>query len=164
MRHRLMFSIRSWLQKSSLLVVLGLGLVAVTGCDSAGQSQTQTEETESTASLDTVMATGTFDGKEGISTSGTYEIGQADEDLILVLTEDFQTETGPDLYVVLSPKEADDATGNNVLAGSAQRIHSLRALSGEQRYDLADDLDVDSFSSVAIQCVQFSHLYGAADL
>lgn len=164
MLYRIMFFSRPSLQPFCLLVVLGLGLVSVTSCDSVGQSQTQTDEMGSTASPDTVLATGTFEGKEEISTSGTYEIGRSDEDLVLTLSENFQTQSGPDLYVVLSPKAVDDATGDNVMEGAAQRIDSLHALSGEQHYDLADDLNLESFNSVAIQCVQYSHLYGAADL
>jgi len=158
----------SALQKSCLLIFLGLGLAAAVGCDTAGpsQSQTETDEMKSNAPPDTVLTTGTFEGKEGISTSGTYEIGYSGEgeDLVLVLDEDFQTESGPDLYLVLSPKGPDEANGDNVLDGSAKRIDSLRSLQGKQRYDSADDLDLGTFNSVAIQCVQFSHLYGVAEL
>lgn len=157
-----MSSTFSLLPQTCLLIAVGLGLVAAAGCDTAGQ--TQADEMDSSASLDTVMVTGAFEGKEGISTSGTYEIGRSGEDLILAFKESFQTESGPDLYVVLSPKGTEEAAGDNVLDGSAKRIRALRALEGKQRYDLKDDLGLASFNSVAIQCVQFSHLYGVAEL
>lgn len=154
----------SQVQKASILFALCLQFAAMTACDTVGQTQMQTDDTASVAPLDTVWAEGTFEGKEGINTSGTYKIGQSDENLVLELSDDFETESGPDLFVVLSQKEAAEATGANVLEGSAHRVDSLRALTGKQQYDLADTLDLESFHSVAIQCIRYSHLYGIADL
>ena len=157
-----MLHARFFVEKLCLLLVLALGLAVGAGCDAAGQSQTNTSMTS--ASLDTVITDGMFKGKEQISTSGTYDIGRSGQDLMLRLKEDFQTESGPDLYVALSPKASGKATGNNVMDEPAIRVDSLRALEGAQLYDLPDDLDLTVFNSVAIQCVQFSHLYGVAKL
>ncbi|MFB6231050.1 MAG: DM13 domain-containing protein [Salinibacter sp.] len=141
----------------ALTFALGCGVVG-----SQGEAETRTENEE--ARLDTVLAEGSFEGKEGIETSGTYQIGRSGSDLKLVLGEDFQTETGPDLYVVLSPKRPGEATGENVMDGSAVRVDTLSSLTGKQTYDLQDGRDLKPFDSVAIQCIQFSHLYGAAEL
>lgn len=121
-----------------------------------------TDKTE--ARLDTVLAEGSFEGKEGIETTGTYRIGRTGTDLRLVLQDGFQTEAGPDLYVVLSPQGPEEAAGQNVMNGAALRVDSLRSLSGPQTYDLRDDLQLRRFASVAIQCIEYSHLYGTAGL
>ena len=69
----------------------------------AGYGQTMKEKPE-------VVATGRFTDKEGQHTSGTYRIERVEEDLRLVLSDDFKTDKGPDLHVVLSPTTALDAT------------------------------------------------------
>lgn len=140
-----------------------LALVLVLGCGIVG-SQDKAGTEKDGASLDTVLVRGSFQGKEGIKTSGSYRIGRSGPDLKLVLGEDFQTESGPDLHVVLSPKSPGDATGENVTSGAATKVAPLRSLKGQQAYDLQDDLDLKPFDSVAIQCIQFSHLYGVAKL
>ncbi|MFB6273584.1 MAG: DM13 domain-containing protein [Salinibacter sp.] len=139
----------------TLMLLLGCGLLG-------GQENPGTAKDD--VRLDTVLVKGTFVGKEGITTTGSYRIGRTGSDLKLVLGEDFRTEKGPDLYVVLSPKTRDEATGENVMEGAAVRVHALRSLKGQQVYDLADDLDLKPFNATAIQCIQFSHLYGAAPL
>ena len=141
----------------ALTLALGCGLAT-----SQGGAKTKTEKEE--VRLDTVLAEGSFEGKERIETSGTYQIGRSGSDLKLVLGEDFQTESGPDLYVVLSPEGPGEATGENVMDGAAVRMDTLDALEGGQTYDLQDGRDLKPFDSVAIQCIQFSHLYGAAEL
>lgn len=140
-----------------------LALVFVLGCGFVG-SQKEAQVEDEDARLDTVLVEGTFDGKEGITTSGSYRIGRNGDDLTLVLEDDFQTEDGPDLYVVLSPISPEEATGENVMEGAALKIDSLRSLAGRQTYDLAEEQSLDTFESVAIHCIQFSHLYGVAEL
>lgn len=114
--------------------------------------------------VDTVLAEGPFQGKEGIETAGSYQIERTGTDLKLVLGKDFQTESGPDLFVVLSPKTPGEAAGKNVMEGTALKVDSLRSLEGKQTYDLRDNLDLEPFGSVVIQCIKFSHLYGAAEV
>lgn len=147
-----------------LLLALALFLsVGVLGCQGVDPEKTERDPTEEEgARLDTVLAEGSFGGKEGIETAGSYRIGRAGTDLKLTLQNDFQTESGPDLYVVLSPTSPEEATGENVMDGAALRVDSLRSLGGQQTYDLQDDLALEPFASVAIHCVQFSHLYGTA--
>lgn len=148
---------------SSVLPVPLFALILVLGCGLAGSSGEAVSEEEE-AQPDTILAKGSFDGKEGIETSGAYRIERADGDLKLVLAEDFQTESGPDLFVVLSPHSPEETTGENVLDGAAVTVDSLRSLGGRQTYDLRDDLNLEPFDSVAIQCIQYAHLYGAAAL
>lgn len=155
-------------EPTSPAILLALALFFCVGAfGSLGEDLAKTETALTKAEgipLDTILAEGSFQGKEGIETAGSYRIGRAGTDLKLILQEDFRTETGPDLYVALSPKHPEEAVGENIMEGVALRVDSLRSLRGRQTYDLEDDLDLAPFASVAIQCIQFSHLYGIAEL
>ena len=124
----------------------------------AGYGQAMKEKPE-------VVATGRFTDKEGQHTSGTYRIERVEEDLRLVLSDDFKTDKGPDLHVVLSPTTALDATNDNALAnGTALVVAQLTAFAGAQTYDLPDDTDLAPYKAVLIHCIQYTHLFGAAPL
>lgn len=112
---------------------------------------------------DTVLARAMFVDKGGQSTDGFYRIERtAAGDLRLVLENDFQTDAGPDLHVLLSPLPVDEAGNGNANGPGARIVAPLMHTSGGQVYDLPDDLPLASFQSVLIHCVQFSHLFGAA--
>ncbi len=108
-----------------------------------------------------LFAEGQFVNKGGQETSGTYRLERAGEYRRLLLENDFQTNDGPDLHVVLSPTAVADAGNDNVMEGAAI-IDSVSALQGKQVYYLADSLQIEDYRSVLIHCVEFSHLYGAA--
>lgn len=79
------------------------------------------------------------------------------------LTNDFRTDDGPDLHVLLSPTGAAKAESENTMAGGgAVVLGSLEALSGAQMFDVPDTLRLDRYRSSLIHCVKFTHLYGAA--
>jgi len=142
--------------------VLVAGLLAIgllSGCQNTEPDQPASEPAEAD-----VVATGSFVDKGGQHTSGTYRIERADGDLRLVLSDDFATDEGPDLHVVLSPTAVEDAENETAMAEGATVVALLGALSGGQTFDLPDELDVAQFRSVVIHCVQFTHLYGAAPL
>jgi hypothetical protein len=108
------------------------------------------------------IAHGSFVDKGGQQTSGSYRILRAGDDLRLVLSEDFRTDEGPDLHVILSPTVVEEAVNENALAEGAEVVGLLESFAGEQVYDLSVALDVLQYRSVLIHCVEFSHLYGAA--
>jgi hypothetical protein len=152
-----------------LLVVAFLlaGCADTSDSDPAPAERTQaTAQPESTqVAPDTVLAMGRFADKGGQQTAGAYRITRTGGDLRLVLADDFATDDGPDLHVVLSPTGAEAASSENATAGGEARVITLLdTLSGAQQYDLPDDLDLRPFQSVLIHCVQYSHLYGAAPL
>ena len=111
------------------------------------------------------IATGRFVSKGGQETTGTFRIVRVEDDLRLMLDDDFVTDEGPDLHVILSPTKTATASGDNAMADeTAQVVAPLSSLSGAQQFDLPDDIDLRSFQSVLIHCIRFSHLYGAAPL
>lgn len=112
-----------------------------------------------------VVAEGTFAGKEGVDTSGSFYVERLDDGALrLVLAPDFRTEAGPDLHVVLAPTTAEAAHHDNALADGAVIVGRLARSSGKQQYDLRDDTPLDAFRSVLIHCIEYSHLFGAAPL
>lgn len=109
------------------------------------------------------LSQGQFANKGGQETSGTYRLERVGEYRRLVLEDDFQTNDGPDLHIVLSPTPPADAGNENVMDEAAV-LDSLSALQGKQVFYLADSLQIDDYQSVLIHCVEFSHLYGAAPI
>jgi hypothetical protein len=147
----------SWTAHWSLAFIT-VAVVSMVGCDWA---ETKTPSAKDT----TVVAQATFDGREGETASGGYQMVRLDEqDLRLVFRKDFSVSDGPDLYVVLSPKSPDEASGENVLDGEAKVVDNLAATSGSQEYDLPDDIDISKFNVVAVHCVKYDHLFAVAKL
>jgi hypothetical protein len=142
--------------KSTIGALLVAGLFTI-GC---GDSQPE----PSSVPGPELMASGTFVNKGGQETSGTYRLERAGDYRRLLLQNDFQTDDGPDLHVVLSPLPAEDLDSENATANGAAVLDSLSALQGKQVYYLPDTLDLEGYRSVLIHCVDMSHLYGAAPL
>ena len=143
-------------------LALVLFALILAGCAEPEQSETPSPGSE--AEEATVVAEGSFVDKGGQQTLGSYRIERVGEDLRLVLSEDFRTDDGPDLHVVLSPTEVAAAENETAMAEGAEVVSPLQALTGAQTYDLQDDLDLGVLRSVAIHCIEFTHLYGAAAL
>lgn len=159
-----------------VFLVVGVVAWSLVGCQPSEQHskptaqqeparQDQTPRGQATTAQSRTVATGRFVSKGGQETSGTYRIVRTSGDLRLMFTDDFATDDGPDLHVVLTPTEATTASGENVMAdGAALTVAPLGSGSGAQEFDLLDDLDLNRFKAVLIHCVQYSHLYGAAPL
>ncbi|MEO0983442.1 MAG: DM13 domain-containing protein [Pseudomonadota bacterium] len=94
---------------------------------------------------------------------GTWSIVEANGVLTVVLDDEFQTRSAPDLKIFLSPLSAADANGDNATNGS-RLVAELSSNRGAQSYTIPDGTDLSSFSSVLIHCEQFSKLWSAADL
>ena len=86
----------------------------------------------------------------------------ADGQLVLRF-EDFKVTNGPDLFVYLSGHPAPRTPGQLTEGGGLQ-VARLKANTGNQNYDLPDDLDLATFKSVVIYCKQFSTVFSTAEL
>jgi Electron transfer DM13 len=80
----------------------------------------------------------------------------------LVLDETFTTESGPDLTVVLV--RSSDLTSPELTEGSYILLDELQANSGEQRYEIPSEVNLEDFGAVAIWCRQFNTTFGYAKL
>ena len=72
--------------------------------------------------------------------------------------EDFETENGPDLRVILSVKDGDDYDGDFVDLGA------LKGNKGNQNYEIPADVDLTKYDHAVIWCRRFNVAFGAAKL
>lgn len=115
----------------------------------------------------TPLASGTFEAAEH-PTTGTATIVQDGDQRYIEFGEDFSTDPGPDLFVVLH--QSDDFLSvaspptYGIDEGSYVSISPLTQVSGTQRYAIPKAIDIDEYGSVAIWCRQFNATFGAANL
>ena len=69
--------------------------------------------------------------------------------------ENFKSTNGPDLYVYLSTDEN---------ASDFVNLGTLKASSGNQNYEIPNDMDLDKYNKVLIWCKAFGVLFGSAEL
>ena len=94
---------------------------------------------------------------------GSYQIVKIETGYALRLSEDFDTKSGPDLKIFLSPLSKNQLTGRNATEGAIQ-IALLKSTDGEQQFDIPAHVDLTTFRSVAIHCEKYSVLWGVAPL
>ncbi len=102
--------------------------------------------------LSTIRYTGNFQNGPWGTTSGTAIIIETNGKFQLRL-EGFSVSSGPDLKVYLS-KEKQPL---NFI-----RLGSLKALSGNQVYDIPGSPNFMDYSFALIHCEKFNHLFGSA--
>jgi len=83
-----------------------------------------------------------------------YTIPLEDTSNVLRL-ENFKSTNGPDLYVYLSTDEN---------ASDFVNLGALKANSGNQNYEIPDDIDLGKYNKVLIWCKAFGVLFGSAEL
>ncbi|NEO27058.1 MAG: DM13 domain-containing protein [Kamptonema sp. SIO4C4] len=101
-------------------------------------------------------------------TQGQVTLVQEGEQYFLEFAEDFQTDAGPDLFVVLHTSDdvigTTDPPAHGIEEGDYATIAPLEAVTGTQRYPIPADVNVADYQSVAIWCRQFNATFGAAAL
>jgi ketosteroid isomerase-like protein len=153
---------KALLLRTSTAALVITTLLGCRGPEDTSMASTDRNEGQQAA---TVLFAGRFMDKGGQHTSGTYHIKRRGQALQLVLDHNFKTDEGPDLHVVLSPTTASGVEGDNAMSDeTATVIGPLVALEGTQVFDVPEEIDLTSFQSVLIHCIQYSHLYGAAPL
>lgn len=107
-----------------------------------------------------LLASGSFvTVEQDHPTLGKAQIVRENGRRYLEFTQDFTTATGPDVQVILhrngsipvKPKEADYII-----------VAALKNIEGAQRYELPNDVDINSFKSVGIWCRKFNVTFGYA--
>lgn len=110
-----------------------------------------------------VVAVGAFTPREHTGRGGVRVEEPADGARRMLFMDDFETDDGPALVVVLSPLPAAELTGENALA-DAVVVGDLVARRGAQAYALPAAMDVGGFRSVHVWCRSFDVLFAASDL
>jgi hypothetical protein len=106
-----------------------------------------------------VLASGDFEKSEH-PTSGTAQIVMQNGKKYLKFDSSFQSESGPDLFVILhrqnSPKSYSKA--------DYVSLGRLKKVSGQQMYAIPNGVNVAKFKSVVIWCKKFNATFGFAPL
>jgi hypothetical protein len=132
---------------------------------SPATSTTATASSPDTAAID---RSGTFVSGEH-ETQGTVRVFTENGRRYLELDSTFQTSTlGPDLFVILHRSD-DVLASTNPPAFPLQEqdyvlIDRLQQYSGEQRYQIPDDINLADYESAVIWCRRFNATFGAARL
>jgi hypothetical protein len=105
---------------------------------------------------ESLARSGTFDGLNGYSVTGTATLERTADDASLRLESDFQSQSGPGLYVYLSPNATNVNGGIN--------LGSLQTTSGEQTYAIPANVNPDDFDHVLVYCQPFGVPFGTANL
>ena len=105
---------------------------------------------------DALSRSGTFQGLNGYSVAGTAVLERSADQASVQLESDFQSQSGPGLYLYLSPNP------NNVNGGI--NLGSLQATSGAQTYALPTNANPDDFDYVLVYCQPFGVPFGTAHL
>ena len=108
-----------------------------------------------------VDASGSFVSRSHPTEGSALVLGDGSGQRFLRL-EDFRTDNGPDLNVYLSAAPPDAPAG--AFDDDFVDLGDLKGNVGSQNYEIPVGLDLDHYSTVAIWCVRFGVVFGAADL
>lgn len=108
-----------------------------------------------------VEASGSFVSRSHPTEGSARVLGDGSGRRFLRL-EDFRTDNGPDLNVYLSAAPPDAPAG--AFDDDFVDLDDLKGNVGAQNYEIPVGLDLDRYSTVAIWCVRFSVVFGAAAL
>ncbi|HHP7245114.1 MAG TPA: DM13 domain-containing protein [Elainellaceae cyanobacterium] len=101
-------------------------------------------------------------------TQGAVSIIEENGQRYVEFANDFQTDSGPDLFVILH--QSDDVIGSTpppahpIEEGDYVTLAPLQTVSGSQRYLIPETVNLEDYQSVAIWCQQFNATFGAASL
>ena len=92
---------------------------------------------------------------------GTFKIVTVDEKQYIEFSDDFKVSKGPDLEIILHK--------NNVVASSISEkdyisLAPIQSFSGNQRYEIPENVNLDDYASVAVWCEDFNVTFGYAEL
>ena len=104
---------------------------------------------------DSLTRMGTFQGLNGYSVEGTAVLDRSGDQAKVVFNDDFRSQSGPGLYVYLSPN------ANNVTGGIS--LGELKATTGTQEYPIPSSVNPDDFDHVLVYCQPFRVPFGTAN-
>jgi Electron transfer DM13 len=108
------------------------------------------------------LSTGSFHGVAH-ETAGVATLYRLPDGKRFLRLTDFMTSNGPDVQVYLG--KAPDATdSDSVTQAGFYPVGALKGTSGDQNYELPDDLDLDQYRSVTIWCRRFGVNFATAPL
>ena len=125
------------------------------------EAEPEASQPESTEPQIIVEAAGSFIDRSHPTEGSARVLGDGSGQRFLRL-EDFRTDNGPDLNVYLSAAPPDAPAG--AFDDDFVDLGDLKGNVGAQNYEIPAGLDLDRYSTVAIWCVRFGVVFGAASL
>lgn len=101
--------------------------------------------------------------KKRYSLKGTATIETHEGQNRLVFSDDFKTKDGPDLKIYLS-KTPLSALSAQDINQNGTRLSVLKSNKGAQNYIIPENINLDDYKSIVIQCEAFVVLWGGFDL
>lgn len=153
---------------STLLININLTTKPTQGMLSTEMREPRTINTNiDTKSSLTAMAVQMFVSGEH-PTSGKVNILQEGGETFLEFQDDFKTDSGPDLFVILHKSKdvigTTKAPTHSIKEGDYVIIEPLQKTKGKQRYKIPSKINLKDYQSVAIWCRQFNATFGSATL
>ncbi|MDZ8051464.1 MAG: DM13 domain-containing protein [Aulosira sp. ZfuVER01] len=144
------------------LAILSLIAVIAIGCAKESTSnQTDIQTTPKTTVAISGAEVGAFKAGEQ-PTQGKVKVVTEKGNLYLEFDQNFKTNQGPDLYVILY--RSDNPPISGIKEKDYLSIARLQKTSGTQRYALPEKVKLGEFKSVAIWCRKFNATFGYAPL
>lgn len=106
-----------------------------------------------------ILASGDFQKSEH-PTSGNAQIVMQNGKKYLKFDSSFQSDSGPDLFVVLHRQ----ASPKNYGKADYVNLGRLKKVSGQQMYIIPNGVNIGNFKSVVIWCRKFNATFGFAPL
>lgn len=94
-------------------------------------------------------------------TDGRVRIASENGQRYLEFDQDFRTDSGPDLFVIL---HRNATVGKGVKERDYVNIARLQRNQGSQRYQIPSNVNLSDYKSVAIWCRQFNVTFGYAPI
>lgn len=144
------------MKKINLLFLLAMLAIGISSCSKSNDTADTIENPPPPidTTISSVRYAGNFENGPYGTTRGTAKIVLTAGKWQLRL-EGFSVSSGPDLKVYLSKER---------LPLNFMRLGSLKALNGDQVYDIPGNPDFMEYPFALIHCEQFNHLFGAAML
>ncbi|MEM7727430.1 MAG: DM13 domain-containing protein [Cyanobacteria bacterium P01_A01_bin.45] len=146
------------------LVIVGFAILSV-GCNEQISEQQNNpspdNNTVATSVSGNVIQSGSFQKAE-YSIQGSVKVISDNGKNYLEFDQNFQTDSGPDLLVILHRDASLPNKG--IQEQDYVNIAPLKSTNGTQRYEVPTNVDLTNFKSVAVWCRKFNTTFGFAPL
>ncbi len=117
-------------------------------------------QTTIAAKPNSLIASGNFVKAEK-ATTGKAKIVNINGKRYLKFNKAFSTGNGPDVKVILHKNSTVPA---NIKEGNYITLSLIKGFSGEQKYEIPENVNLDDYKSVGIWCEEFNATFGYATL
>ena len=148
---------------TALIATIAIGLPALTDSNlspvNAELPMSTSMTVASKIAADSVLASGDFEKSEH-PTSGVAQIVMQNGKKYLKFDSSFQSDSGPDLFVILHRQDSPKSYGK----ADYVSLGRLKKVSGQQMYAIPNGVNITKFKSVVIWCKKFNATFGFAPL